>query len=89
MMKLIFLISYCWLAVNMKFSKTQLSKIIQSGGFFARLLGPLQKAGLPSMKNVLKPLAKSALIPLRRLIIAASESDEGIHEKSQGPDQRH
>ena len=73
----------------MKFSKTQLSKIIQSGGFFARLLGPLQKAGLPSMKNVLKPLAKSALIPLRRLIIAASESDEGIHEKSQGPDQRH
>ena len=65
------------------------TKIIQSGGFFARLLAPLQKAGLPSMKNVLKPLAKSALIPLQRLNAAASQSDEGIHKKSQGPDQRH
>ena len=28
-----------------------------------RLSGPLLKPGLPLMKNVLKPLAKSVLIP--------------------------
>ena len=30
------------LAANIKLSKTHLSKIIQSGGFLARILGPLQ-----------------------------------------------
>ena len=34
----------------------------QSGGFLGRLLGPLLKIGLPLIKNVLKPLAKSVLI---------------------------
>ena len=37
----------------------QISKIIQSGGFLGRLLGPLLKTGLPLIKNVIKPLAKS------------------------------
>ena len=32
---------------DIKLSKTQLSKIIQSGGFLGRLLGPLLKTGLP------------------------------------------
>ena len=32
--------------------------------FLVRLLGPLLKTGLPLMKTVLQPLAKSALIPL-------------------------
>ena len=32
---------------DIKLSKTQLSKMIQSGGFLGRLLGPLLKAGLP------------------------------------------
>ena len=36
-----------------KFSKTQLSKIIHSSGFFGRLLGPLMKVSLPLMKNLL------------------------------------
>ena len=48
----------------MKLSKTQLHKKEQSGGFLARLFGPLLKTDLPLNKNVLKPLAKSVLIPL-------------------------
>ena len=45
-------------------SKTQLLKMIQLGGFLGRLLGPSLRTGLPLMKNVIQPLAKSALIPL-------------------------
>ena len=48
----------------MKLSKTQLHKIGQSGEFLGRSLGPLPKTVLPLMKNLLKPLAKSVLIPL-------------------------
>ena len=51
-------------SVDIKFSKAQLSKMIQSGGFLGKLLGPSLKTGSPLMKNVLTPLAKSALIPL-------------------------
>ena len=51
-------------ATDIKLSKTQLAKMVQSGGFFGRLLGPLLKTGLPLRKNVIKPLAKSVLIPL-------------------------
>ena len=45
-----------------KFSKTQLSKMILSGEFLGKLLGPLLKTGLPLIKNVITPLAKSILI---------------------------
>ena len=41
-------------SVDIKFSKTQLSKMIRSGGFLRKLLGPLLKTGLPLMKRVLK-----------------------------------
>ena len=34
-------------STDIKLSKTQLSKMIQSGGFFGRLFGPLLKTGLP------------------------------------------
>ena len=34
--------------------KTQLSKMIQSGGFLSRLLGPLLKTWSPLIKNVIK-----------------------------------
>ena len=64
-------------------SKTQLSRMIQSGGFLGRRLGPLLKAGLLLMKNVIKPLAKSVLIPLG-LTAAASAADAGIHKKVLG-----
>ena len=47
------------LSTDIKLSKTQLSKMIQSGGFLGRLLGPLLKAGLPLMKSVIKALTKS------------------------------
>ena len=46
-------------STDTKFSKTQLSKMIQSGGFLGRLLGPLLKTELPLIKDVIKPLAKS------------------------------
>ena len=62
-------------------SKTRLSKMIQSGGFLVRFLGPLLKTGLPLMKSVIKPLAKSVLIPLG-LTAAASAADAGIHKKN-------
>ena len=67
------------LSVDIKFSKTQLSKMIQSGGFLGKLLGPLLKTGLPLIKNVITPLAKSVLIPLR-LTAAASAADAGMHK---------
>ena len=63
--------------------KTQLSKIIQSGGFRGRLYGPLLKTGLPLIKNVIKPLTKSGLIPLG-LTAAVSAVDTGIHKKILG-----
>ena len=46
-------------STDIQLSKTQLSKMIQSGAFLGRLLGPLLKAGLPLIKNVIKLLAKS------------------------------
>ena len=66
-------------SANIKLSKTQLHKIGQSGGFLGRLLGPLLKTGLPLIGNVLKPLAKSVLIPLG-LTAAASATDADIHK---------
>ena len=58
-------------SANIKLSKAQLHKIGQSGRLFDELLGPLLKTGLSLVGNVLKPLAKSVLIPLR-LTTAAS-----------------
>ena len=66
-------------------SKTQLSNMIQSGRFLGRLLGPLVRTGLPLMKSVIKPLAKSVLV-LLVLTAAASGADAGIHKKILGSD---
>ena len=68
------------LLTDIKVSKTQLSKMIQSGWFLVILLGQLLKIGLPLIKNVNKPLAKSALFPLG-LTTTASAADAGIHTK--------
>ena len=70
-------------STDIKFSKAQINKIIQSGGFLGKLLGPLLKTGSPLIKNVIKPLAKSVLIPLG-LTAAASAADSGIHKKILG-----
>ena len=66
-------------SANIKLSKTQLHKIGQSGGFLARLLGPLLKTGLPLMGNVLKPLAKSVLILVG---LTEDAADAAIYKKS-------
>ena len=68
-------------STDINLPKTQISKMIQSRGFLGRLLGPLLKTGLPLIKNIIKPLAKSVLIPLK-LTAAASPEDAGIHKKS-------
>ena len=69
------------MSTDLNLSKAQISKIIQSGRFLGKLIGPLLKTVLPLIKNVIKPLAKSFLIPLR-LTAAASTADSGIHKKN-------
>ena len=41
------------MSTDIKLSKPQISKIIQSGGFLVKLFGPLLKTGLSLIKNVL------------------------------------
>ena len=61
---------------NLKLSKVQISKIIQSGGFLGSLLSklacPLMKVAVPLAKNILAPLGITA---------AASAIDAGIQKK--------
>ena len=68
------------MSIDLKLSKAQISKIVQSGGFLGRLLGQLLKTGLTLIKNVIQPLVKSVLI-LLGLTAAASAADTGIHKK--------
>ena len=44
------------MATDINLSKAQISKIIQSGEFLGKLLGPLLKTELPLLKSVIKPL---------------------------------
>ena len=64
------------MSADVKFSKAQINKIIQSGGFLGSLLsklaGPLMKVTIPLAKNVLAPLGITA---------AASAIDAGIQKK--------
>ena len=52
------------MTTDIKLSKAQIKKIIQSGGFLGKLLtklaGPLMKVALPLAKNVLVPLGLTA-----------------------------
>ena len=68
-------------STDIKLSKTQLSKMTQSGAFLGRLLGPLLRTGLSLLKSVIKPLAKSVLALLGLTAVAAA-ADAGIHKKS-------
>ena len=67
------------MSTDLKLSKTQISKIIQSRGFLGSLLsklaGPLMKLAIPLAKNVLAPLGIS---------VAASAIDAGIQKKIHG-----
>ena len=67
-------------AADIKLPKTQLSKMIQLRGVLGRLIGPLIKTGLPLIKNIIKPLATSVLIPLG-ITAAGSVADARIHKK--------
>ena len=64
------------MSTDLKLSKAQISKIIQSGGFLGSLLsklaGPLMKVAIPSAPLVLAPLGITA---------AASANDAGIQKK--------
>ena len=75
--------SFKFISFIIKLSKAPLHEIWQSGGFIDRILGPLLKTGLPLMKNVLKPLANSVLIPLG-LTVAASGTDVSVEMKMFG-----
>ena len=52
------------MSTDIKLSKTQIAKIIQSGGFLGSLLskmtGPLMKVAVPLAKNILAPLGVTA-----------------------------
>ena len=65
------------MSTDLKLSKAQISKIIQSGGFLGSLLsklaGPLMKVAIPLAKNVLAPLGITA---------AASAIDAGIQKNT-------
>ena len=67
------------MATDIKLSKAQIKKLIQSGGFLDKLLsklaGPLMKVALPLAKNVLAPLGLTA---------AMSAIDGSIQKKMHG-----
>ena len=67
------------MSTDIKLSKAEISKIIQSGGFLGALLskltGPLMKVAVPLAKNILAPLGITA---------AASPIDAGIQKKTHG-----
>ena len=52
------------LPTDIKLSKAQIKKLIQSGGFLSKLIsklaGPLMKVALPLAKNILAPLGLTA-----------------------------
>ena len=64
------------MSTDLKLSKAQISKIIQSGGFLGSLLS---KLAVPLMKVVI-PLAKNVLASLG-IAAATSEIDAGIQKK--------
>ena len=68
---------------NIKFLKTQLLKIGQSGVFLGRLVRPILKIGLSLIGNVLKPWTKRVLIPSGSTS-AASAIDAAMHRKMFG-----
>ena len=67
------------MSADIKLSKTQISKIIQTGGFLGALLNKI--TGL--LMKVVAPLAKNILAPLG-ITAAASAIDAGIQRKIHG-----
>ena len=71
------------LSANIKFSKLQLSRMIQLGGFLSTLLVLLLKTGLPVIGNVRKLLAESILV-LLELTVAVPATDADIYKRISG-----
>ena len=71
-------------SANVTLSKTRLHKIRKSGGFLGRLLGPLLQTRLPLIGNLLKPLAKSVLVPLGLTAAADAATDAAKYKKMFG-----
>ena len=69
-------------ATDIKLSKAQIKKIIQSGGFLGKLLsklvGPLMKVALPLAKNVLAPLGLTAAMSTIDGSIQKKIHDSGV-----------
>ena len=67
------------MSTDIKLSKAEMSKIIQSGGFLGLLLskitGPLMKVAVPLAKNILAPVV---------ITTAASAINAGIQKKIHG-----
>ena len=67
------------MSTDLKLSKAQISKIIQSGGFLGSLLsklaGPLMKVAIPLAKNILAPLG---------ITTAASAIEAGTQKQIHG-----
>ena len=62
------------MSTTIKLSKAQTKKIIQSGGFLSKLLGPLLKTGLSLLKSVIKPLGLLGLTAASSAIDSSSGS---------------
>ena len=76
-----------YLSTDIKLSKIQISKMIQSGGFLDRLFGPLLKTGSSLIKKVIKALAKSVLITLG-LTAASPAADAEVYKNIVGSGKR-
>ena len=61
------------MSTDIKLSKAQISKIIQSGGFLGKILGSLLKTGLPLLKSVIKPLGLLGLTAVSSAIDAGNQ----------------
>ena len=72
------------MSTDLKNSKAQISKIIQSGGFLgwllSKLAGPLMKVAVSLAKNILAPLG---------ITVAASAIDARIQKKYTVLEQQH
>ena len=62
------------LQTDIKLSKAQISKVIQSGGFLGKNFRPLLKTRLSLLKSVIKPLG------LLGLTVGSSAIDAGVQK---------
>ena len=78
------------MAADLKLSRAQIKKMIQSGGFLGKLLsklaGPLMKVAMPLTKNVLAPLGLTAAMPAIDGSIQKKMRGEGVKSVTEQED---